>query len=209
MSRLKAITMASCLCLFGALFVPDAKADSWNKRTRITVNHPISVSGNVLQPGNYVMRLMESPSNRHIVQIYTEDEDELVATVQAIPNQRLFPTDRTVLRLDESEIGTPTPVTEWFYPGDKMGQEFLIERGPAVAAVTYEQREVVEIAQATPSPITVPAPQPLPEAAPPPPAPAPEAPPPALPVTGSTLPLVGLAGLLSLGAGALVRRVRK
>jgi hypothetical protein len=58
-----------------------------------------------------------------------------------------------------------------------------------------------EVAQA-------PAPAPAPEAAPAPSAPAPEPAPAELPKTASPYPLVGLAGLLSLGLFLVLRTVR-
>ena len=69
---------------------------------------------------------------------------------------------------------------------------------PPPVVVTMEQVQQIEAA-----PAPEPAPEPTPE-----PAPAPTAPPAELPSTASSLPLVGLAGLLLalLGGGALLRR---
>ncbi len=215
MNCMKAIAIASCLALCGLFFVPNSQASDWDKRTILTVNHPVSVSGTVLQPGRYVMKLMDSPSNRHIVQIFNEDETKLEATIQAMPNFRIRPTDETVIKTEEAAIGTPTPVTAWFYPGDDFGQEFRAEPVTQQAAVTYKQEETVEIARAEPQPAPAPAPAPAPEPQPAPqpeqppqPAPAPVQQPERLPATGSPLPLVALGGFLSLGAGLAVRKLR-
>ena len=40
------------------------------------------------------MKLADSQSNRHIVQIFNEREDQLQTTVLAIPNYRLQPTGK-------------------------------------------------------------------------------------------------------------------
>jgi len=234
MNRFRTVAIASCLMLSGLFFAPESKADSWNKKTIITVNQPISVEGTVLQPGKYVMRLLDSPSNRHIVQIFNEDETRVEATVNAMPNYRVRPTGGTVITTEEVPAGTPAPMRAWFYPGDNFGQEFNVEAVPQVntAAVTYNQGQATEIARAEPAPAPAPAPAPEPAPAPAPapapepqqqaqaqPAPAPEpapapAPAPApeaprrLPSTGSPIPLVGLGGMLSLGAGMVVRKLR-
>jgi hypothetical protein len=95
MRSLKAFAATSCLGLASLALAPSAMADQWNKKTIITVNEAIQVPGKVLQPGKYVMKLLDSPSNRHIVQIFNEREDQLQTTVLAIPNYRLQPTGNT------------------------------------------------------------------------------------------------------------------
>jgi hypothetical protein len=239
MKSLAAIALASVIGL--AAFAPNvARADEWNKKTIMTINEPIQVPGKVLPPGKYVMRLLDSPSNRHIVQIYNGDETHLQATVLAIPNYRLQPTGDTRFTFWETPAGQPKALRSWFYPGDNFGQEFAYPKETAVAIAqtnnasvptTYAQTEQelttarvgsvdkagtemqldqqtyaqntpapqTEVAQNTPAPAT--------------PAPASPAPmtaaPQALPRTGSELPLIGLMGLLSLGAAATVRAYAK
>ena len=137
MKSWKTFAAASCLGLM--TLVPSAMADQWNKRTILTVNEPIQVPGKVLQPGKYVMKLMDSPSNRHIVQIFNEREDQLQTTILAIPNYRLQPTGNTEFQWWETPAGQPRAMRAWFYPGDNFGQEFA-----------YPKTEAVAIAAATP-----------------------------------------------------------
>src|SRR5688572_33168079 len=94
MTAVKGLAVTTCLGLASMVFAPLASADTWNKKTILTVNEPISVPGKVLQPGKYVMKLMDSPSNRHVVQIFNEREDQLQTTILAIPNYRLRPTGK-------------------------------------------------------------------------------------------------------------------
>jgi hypothetical protein len=138
MKNWKAFAAASCLGLM--TFVPSAMADQWNKRTIITVGEPVQVPGKVLQPGTYVMKLMDSPANRHIVQIFNEREDELQTTVLAIPNYRLQPTGETQLGFWETPAGQPKALRAWFYPGDNFGQEFAYPKDEAmkIAATTNQ-----------------------------------------------------------------------
>lgn len=130
----KSLAAASCLGVM--TFVPGAMADQWNKRTIITVGEPVQVPGKVLQPGKYVMRLMDSPSNRHIVQIFNEREDQLQTTVLAIPNYRLQPTGNTEFQWWETPAGQPKAMRAWFYPGDNFGQEFAYPKNQAVTLAT-------------------------------------------------------------------------
>jgi len=139
MSRL-ALAVAS-IGLLGVALAPSARADQWDKRTILTVNEPIQVPGQVMQPGKYVMRLLDSPANRHIVQIFNEDESHLITTILAIPNYRLEPTGKTQFSFWETPPGQPKALRAWFYPGDNFGQEFAYPKTEAVslAAATHTQ----------------------------------------------------------------------
>jgi hypothetical protein len=142
MSRMKAFVLASCVGLFGAAFAPALHADEWNKRTILTVNEPIQVPGKTLEPGQYVMKLLDSPSDRHIVQIYDRNEQHLLTTVLAIPNYRLEPTGKTQFGFWETPAGQPKALRSWFYPGDNFGQEFA-----------YPKNEAMQIAKEVSQPV--------------------------------------------------------
>ena len=215
------LTIASIGLLTTGL-APRARADQWNKRTIMTVGEPIQVPNQVLEPGTYVVRLLDSPSNRHIVQIFNADETELITTILAIPNYRLEPTGGTVFTFWEMPPGQPRALKAWFYPGDNFGQEFAYPKTEAVAIAQVAHAEVpsveaqkpeelveAPVIEVTPEPEVVapapliPRPAPVQVAKEIPPAPVAE-----LPKTASPYPLIGLTGLLSLVAFAVVRAVR-
>ena len=127
------LSIASVGLLTVAALAPIARADEWNKKTIITVNETIQVPNNVLPPGTYVMKLLDSPSNRHIVQIFDKNEQHLQTTILAIPNYRLEPTGKTQLQFWETPPGQPKALRAWFYPGDNFGQEFAYPKTEAVA----------------------------------------------------------------------------
>src|SRR5579859_7535327 len=80
------------VALLGSSLVPRANADAWDKMTMVTVNEPIIAGSKVLQPGTYVWKLMDSPADRHVVQIFDKDQRHLEETILATPNYRLQPT---------------------------------------------------------------------------------------------------------------------
>ena len=87
----------------GAVLAPAVKADDWNRKTVITFSDPVEIPGvhlagwGVLPAGTYVFKILDSPSDRHIVQIFSKDEKTVYATILAIPNYRLKATDKTVM----------------------------------------------------------------------------------------------------------------
>jgi hypothetical protein len=210
---------------------PTTRADQWDKRTILTVNEAIQVPTKVLPPGTYVMKLLNSPSDRHIVQIYNSAENHLETTVLAIPNYRVRPTDKPVLTFWETPQGQPKALRAWFYPGDNFGQEFAYPKSAAVQIAAVSRTEVPIAEPARPAelpaePVTIAAPPaqeppveqevaqnntqapPQAEPAPAPPEPVSQPVDQDLPKTASPYPLIGLSGLLSLGLFGLVRAVR-
>jgi len=99
-------------------------ADERDKKTVITTKETLMVPGKVLPPGTYVMKLSDSSSNRHIVQIFNEKQDQLQTMFIAFPNTKVRQTSGTTLTFWETPAGSPRAVRAWFWPGDTWGQEF-------------------------------------------------------------------------------------
>lgn len=142
--RFKATAVMFGLAFVAALvFAPVVKADEWNKKTKVTFNQPVEIPGvgaQILPAGTYVFKLLDSASDRHIVQVFSEDETHVFATILAIPNYRLKATDKTVMTFRERAEGQPEALRAWFYPGNSWGQEFVYPKSRALelAKVTHQ-----------------------------------------------------------------------
>ncbi len=90
----------------------------------MTVNEPIQVPGKVLPAGTYVLKLLDS-NDRTLVAIYNADGRHLITTIQGIPDYRMETPSEAILQLEERPEGQPEALTEWFYPGDNFGVEFV------------------------------------------------------------------------------------
>jgi hypothetical protein len=156
------------MCMLGGLLltcaVTPANADAWNKKTYVTTSQAIEVPGAVLPPGKYVFKLMESQSNRHIVQIMNAEENHVYTTNLAFAKERMNPADKTVLTFYEMPGGGPEPIRAWFYPGDTIGQEFAYPRERAREISQAVKQNVPELAESRPpaaapvAPVETPAP---------------------------------------------------
>jgi len=215
MKSIKAVFCLLAITLFGAVLLPSARADTWNKKTVVTFSQAVEVPGRVLPAGTYTFQLLDSPSDRHIVQIFNADGSQIIATILAINNYRLEPTGDTVMKFNERPGDSPEALRAWFYPGDNFGQEFVYpkvraiqlaqttkEIVPAIAAdtidenviktipivaVTPDQKEVEvnTVIQTTPTVAAVETPAPVPVTE-------------ELPQTASSMPLIALLGGLSI-----------
>jgi hypothetical protein len=105
-----------CAVVLCVIFVAAAKADAWNKKTIVTFSDSVEIPGQILPAGTYVFELVNSVSDRHIVQIWNGDETQLLATILAIPNYRLDTRDRTIFEFDERPGDSPMALHSWFYP---------------------------------------------------------------------------------------------
>src|SRR5665213_4424671 len=138
MTFLKAVPTVLGLALLGLAFSPSAAADEWNKKTVITFSGPVEIPGvhlhgyGVLPAGTYVFKILDSKSDRHIVQIFSKDENTIYATILAIPNLRLKATDKTVMTFRERPAGQPEALRAWFYPGKQWGEEFVYPKARAI-----------------------------------------------------------------------------
>jgi hypothetical protein len=146
MTRFRVVAMMLVLALVALAFPSTMKGQTtWNKRTKVTFSGPVEIPGvgaQVLPAGTYYFRLLDSLSDRHIVQIFNEREDHVYSTILAIPNYRLQATSKTVMTFRERAAGEPQAIRAWFYPGDNFGQEFV-----------YPKIRAIELAQLTGEPV--------------------------------------------------------
>ena len=108
-----------------ALTFSTANADTFNKKTKLSFSKPIRVPGATLAAGSYIFKLVDSQSNRNIIQIMNLRENKLYTTALAIPDYRLNPRSHTVMTFGETDAGCAPAVKSWFYPGDNAGNRFV------------------------------------------------------------------------------------
>jgi len=153
MTLLKGLGTGLCLTMLCVLAAPKVKADDLNRKTVVTFSAPVEVGGSgaqVLPAGTYVFKIMDSPSDRHIVQISNQDESHVFTIVLAIANYRLKVTDKTVITFRERPAGEPEALKAWFYPGREWGEQFVYEKSKAIQLA----KETNEVVLSTPAVLT-------------------------------------------------------
>lgn len=227
MKIVKALFGLLAVTLFAATLLPSARADEWNKKTVVTFSQAVEVPGRILPAGTYTFKLLDSLSDRHIVQIFNADGSQIIATILTINNYRLETTGKTVMSFSERPGDSPEALRAWFYPGDNFGQAFVYPKAraiqlakttnvivPAVAvdavddntlktapiiAITPDEKEVevTTVIQTTPPVAATVTPAPV--------AVAPVAETKELPQTASSIPLIALLGGLSISLALVLK----
>jgi hypothetical protein len=172
------------------------------ERTFLTFSSAVEMPGVTLQPGTYVFKLADTPT-RNVVQVWDQDEKNMIGHWLFVQAERPRVTGENVVMFRETSEGATPAVQFWYFPGEKVGKEFIYPEDQAerIAARTgadvRTEEGVVEadsvaaapapeaapaVAEAAPEPAPAPvaadAPEPAPaavaEAPAPAPAPAPE-----------------------------------
>lgn len=218
-----AIALVVPLIALGVALPSRMFADTWDKLTKVTFSGPVEIPGQVLPAGTYWFKLLNSPTRRDIVQIYTEDKKKQLALIMAVPDYKIRPTDKAVITFEERAANAPPAVKAWFYPGDNYGQQFVYPKPRAVELAKAVHEPVLsmpaekEAATKQPEEANVAAAEELRKSEVKAEQPTGEEveitevvqpPPKVLPATASELPLIALGGLIFVGLGSLMAFAR-
>jgi hypothetical protein len=145
LTKTAAVLTGGCFILAFIILAPTiVQGDEWNLKTRFMVNQSSEIPGLVLQPNTrYVIQLLDSPSTRNVVQVYNDDESQMLTMFMGISDQRLEPADKTVFSFIETQPGYPLPIKEWFYPGRLTGLEFVYPKDQAMEIARHAREPIL------------------------------------------------------------------
>lgn len=126
MNRKALGTIIGCvLALALVAFVPHARADERDEASQLTFNQPVELPGNhVLQAGTYWFVAPDSVTDGQTVQVFNGDRTELLATMETTSTERPDITTGTQLTFGRVS-NRPLMLVSWFYPGEKIGHQFV------------------------------------------------------------------------------------
>jgi len=167
------ITIATAMAVTALVsLAPNVAAQQPDTRDRtiMTFSSPIELPGMRLDAGKYVFRVADNAS-RNVVQVLSEDEQKMLGQWLFVSAERPEVTDDTVVTFRETSAASTPAVQFWYYPGEKIGKEFIYPKDQAQriaartgATVKTEDGPVTATATAsTPAAATPPAQQPAPE----------------------------------------------
>ena len=137
MASIRKVALACMTAAMVTISVNAGAQGPANQDTFFTFSQAVELPKTTLPAGTYFFQLMDSPSNRHIVKVMSQDRKQLHATLLAIPyysNDR--PSDDPQIRFMETPAANGVAATNaikiWFYPGNSVGHEFIWPRDKAI-----------------------------------------------------------------------------
>ena len=173
MKRVKLLATALVLAVLAVMAGQvTAQQTNTSERTFLTFSNAVEMPGVSLKPGTYVFKLADTPQ-RNVVQVWDQDEKNMIGHWTFVQAERPQVTDETVVMFRETAEGATPAVQFWYFPGERVGKEFIYPKDQAerIAARTgakvRTEGGVVEagaVAAASPAPAE-PAPAPAEPAA--------------------------------------------
>ena len=132
MKRVIAIATATVLALLVVLTLNvAAQQPDTRDRTIMTFSSAVELPGMRLEPGTYVFRLADSAS-RNVIQVLDKDEKDVMGQWLFVSAERPEVTGDTVVTFRETSAASTPAVQFWYYPGEKIGKEFIYPKDQAL-----------------------------------------------------------------------------
>jgi len=119
------------VAVVAALTAGVALAQTHDKRTVFTFNRPIALPGVTLPAGEYLFRLVDTNTTRKVIQVLSGDGKTPYAMLHSIPDVRVEASHNPEVRFLETAKGNPSAVKTWWYPGERIGYEFIYPKEQA------------------------------------------------------------------------------
>jgi len=171
MKRMKLFATVVALAVV-AVLVGRVTAQTLNtsERSFLTFSNNVEMPGVTLEAGTYVFKLADHNLSRNVIEVWDKDEKHMIGHWTFVQAERPRVTEETVVMFKETREGTTPAVQYWYFPGEKIGKEFIYPKDQAerIAARTGTQvhaEEVTTVAEAGSAPAVVaeaPAPEPAP-----------------------------------------------
>jgi LPXTG-motif cell wall-anchored protein len=141
MKRVTLIATALVLAVVAVLTTKVwAQETNTHEITYLTFSNAVELPGVTLPAGTYTFRLADTPS-RNVVQVLDRDQKNIMGQWLFVQAERPEVTGDTVIMFKESREGATPAVQYWYFPGEKIGKEFIYPKDQAqkIAARTGQR----------------------------------------------------------------------
>lgn len=145
MRPIQTTVAAACAVLALSAGVATAQTVPPDRTTFVTFSGPVSVPGTTLPAGTYTFKLLNSDTNRNIVQIFNREGTKLFTTLLAVPATRMEPTGDPVITFKETASDRPPAVHYWYYAGDLAGNELVYPKSQAQMIANASGESVMSV----------------------------------------------------------------
>jgi hypothetical protein len=132
MKRVTAIATATVLALLVALTLTvAAQQPDTRDRTIMTFSSAVELPGMRLEAGTYVFKLADTAS-RNVIQVFDQNEKGILGQWLFVSAERPEVTGDSVVTFRETSAASTPAVQFWYYPGEKIGKEFIYPKDQAL-----------------------------------------------------------------------------
>jgi LPXTG-motif cell wall-anchored protein len=138
----KMLVLLISVGLFWVIAAPKALAEKgWG--STLHISEPTEIPGQVLPPGDYYVKVLNTKETRSFVQFMNTAGTEVVATVLAVPDYRVKTAEKEQFVYFQRPGGTLPALKSWVYPGNNWGVEFVYPKEKAVVLAEMTKEPVV------------------------------------------------------------------
>jgi hypothetical protein len=140
MARLTLIVTTLVIALVAVFSGTTTAQTDTRDRTFLTFSGAVEMPGVTLPAGTYVFKLADTPS-RNVVQVWDREEKKMIGHWLFVQADRPEVSNETVVMFKETAAGQTPAVHYWYYPGERIGKEFVYPKDQAlkIAARTNER----------------------------------------------------------------------
>ena len=128
----KALRSVCAIALLTCLMGASGSAQTDDKRTVFTFSGPVALPGVTLPAGQYLFRLADPTGDRKVVNVLSADGKIAYGMFFSVPAERFEPASAPEVRFMETAAGVPAAIKAWWYPGERMGYEFMYPKDQAL-----------------------------------------------------------------------------
>jgi len=142
MARVTLIVTALVIALVAVFAGTTAAQTDTRDRTFLTFSGAVEMPGVTLPAGTYVFKLADTPS-RNVVEVWDREEKHMVGHWLFVQAERPDVSQDTVVMFKETAAGQTPAVHFWYYPGEKIGKEFVYPKRQAVSIAARTNERVL------------------------------------------------------------------
>jgi hypothetical protein len=142
MARVTLIVTALVIALVSVFAGTTAAQTDTRDRTFLTFSGAVEMPGVTLPAGTYVFKLADTPS-RNVVEVWNREENKMIGHWLFVQAERPDVSQDTVVMFKETAAGQTPAVHFWYYPGEKIGKEFVYPKRQALAIASRTNERVL------------------------------------------------------------------
>jgi len=142
MARVTLITTALVIALVGAFNSTTMAQTDTRDRTFLTFSGAVEMPGVTLPAGTYVFKLADTPS-RNVVQVWDREEKNMIGHWLFVQAERPQVSQDTVVMFRENAAGQTPAIHYWYYPGERIGKEFVYPKDQALKLAARTNQTVL------------------------------------------------------------------